>query len=54
MKQEKSLVELIIELEECNKRLDRIQNDPTYIDEKVKAIFGDKKYTDKFDIASLL
>ena len=51
----KTLTELLIEYQECMDRLDRIQNDPTYIDNKVKEVFGNKRYTpDKAEIEKLL
>lgn len=51
----KTLTELLIEWDTVNKKLDKIQNDPTYIDNKVKEVFGNKKYTpDKADIKKLL
>lgn len=53
MKKEKSLTELIIELEEVNRTLDKIKNDPSYIEEKVKQVFGDKKHTQQIDISTL-
>lgn len=39
-----NLIELMIELEEVNKRIDRIENDPDYIKEKAAAIFKGKTY----------
>lgn len=42
---EKSITELIIELEDVKRNLDRIKNDPEYIEQKVAAIFNGKKYS---------
>ena len=54
MKKQKSIVDYIIELEQVNKRLEQIQTDPEYINQRVQEIYGDKKYTPKIDISSLL
>lgn len=42
-----SLTELLIELDTINKKLDRINNDPSYIQNEVNRIFGNKKYIDR-------
>lgn len=42
----KNIVELLIELDETNRKLERIKNDPSYIKQEVERIFGDKVYTD--------
>lgn len=43
---EKNIVELLIELDKTNRKLERIKNDPNYIKQEVERIFGDKVYTD--------
>lgn len=42
-----SLTELLIELDTINRRLDKIKNDPSYIQNEVNRIFGNKKYIDR-------
>ena len=46
MKQEKTITELIIDLQAVNARLDKIRNDPAYIDQEVKKIFGNRPTKD--------
>lgn len=41
MKQEKNIIDLIIDLENVNRDIEKIKG-PAYIDQKVKSIFGDK------------
>ena len=52
----KSLTELLIELNEVNAKLERIKNDPDYINGRVNEVFGDKKYieTSAEDISKML
>lgn len=42
----KNLFELLIEYQEVNTRLDKIRNDPDYINNKVKEIWKDKPQRD--------
>lgn len=42
----KDLKTLLIELDEVQRKLYRIQNDPQYIEERAKAIFKDKPRRD--------
>lgn len=42
----KDLKTLLIELDQVNRRLDRIKNDPEYIEQKAKEVFGDKPKRD--------
>ena len=42
----KSLVNLLIEWDQVNKNLDRIKNDPSYIEEKTKEVFKNYKKRD--------
>ena len=41
MKQEKNIIDLIIDLENVNRDIEKIKA-PAYIDQKVKSIFRDK------------
>lgn len=43
----KTLPELLIELDRINKEIERIRNDEEYIERKTKEIFGNKKYYDR-------
>ena len=43
-KQNKSLVELLIDLGSVNRRLERL-NDPAYIEAEAARVFADTKYT---------
>ena len=42
MTKEKDLVSLLIELDQVNRKLDRIKNDPDYIREETEKIFKDR------------
>lgn len=42
-KQQKSITELLIELDQVNRRLDRPHNDPAYLAAKVREIFPEDK-----------
>lgn len=44
MKQ-KTLIDLLIDLDQVEKNLERIKNDPEYIKGKAEKIFGNKDYT---------
>lgn len=46
MKKEKSLIELLTDLDQVNRNLDRIKNDPSYIEEKTREIFKNHKSPD--------
>ena len=52
----KSLTDLLIELNEVNAKLERIKNDPDYINSRVDDIFKGKKYTETSveDISKML
>ena len=51
----KSLVNLLIELDQVNKNLDRIKNDPSYIEEKTKEVFKNRPKKDySKDIADIM
>lgn len=39
-----SLTEMIIELQDVNEKLDRIANDPEYIENRARDIFKSKSY----------
>ena len=45
MKQKKSLIELLIDLDRVNRQLEEI-NRPEYIEKRTREIFGDKKHYD--------
>ncbi len=45
-KSKKNIVELLIELDKINRKLERIKNDPDYIKQEVNRVFGDKVYSD--------
>ncbi len=45
MKNNKSITDLIIELNKVNETIDKIKNDPEYINERVNQIYGGKTYT---------
>ena len=42
----KTLTELLIDLDTVNRRLDKIKNDPSYIQKEVDRVFGNKRYID--------
>lgn len=46
MTKEKDLVSLLIELDQVNGRLDKIGNDPSYIEEKTKEVFKNHQKRD--------
>lgn len=51
----KSLINLLIELDQVNKNLDRIKNDPSYIEEKAKEVFKNRPKKDySKDIADIM
>lgn len=43
---EKDLVSLLMELSQVNRKLDRIKNDPDYIEEKAKEVFKNHQKRD--------
>ena len=42
-KPKKTITELLIELDQTNRRLDRLHNDPAYLAAKVREIFPENK-----------
>ena len=49
------LKSLLIELDQVNKNLDRIKNDPSYIEEKTKEVFKNRPKKDySKDIADIM
>ena len=46
-KQEKSLKDLLIELDTINRQIERINTDPEYIKQRVKEIFGEETEEEK-------
>lgn len=46
MTKEKDLVSLLMELNQVNRRLDRIKNDPDYIEEKTREVFKNHQKRD--------
>lgn len=46
MTKEKDLFSLLMELNQVNGRLDRIKNDPSYIEEKTKEVFKNHQKRD--------
>lgn len=55
MKKEKSLIELLTDLDQVNRNLDRIKNDPSYIEEKTREVFKNHKTPDyQKDITAIL
>ena len=46
MKQEKTITELIIDLQAVNARLEKIKNDPDYIKQEAKKLFGNRPTKD--------
>jgi len=55
MKKEKSLIELLSDLDRVNRNIDRIKNDPSYIEEKTREVFKNHKALDyQKDIAAIL
>ena len=52
MKQ-KSITELLIDLENCRRKLEEVQKpESEYIERKTKEIFGNKKYYDREKVAA--
>ena len=45
-KEDKSIIDLIIDLENVNRRLDRIKNDPGYIEKITEKVFRDRPKRD--------
>lgn len=46
MTKEKDLVSLLMELNQVNRKLDRIKNDPDYIEEKTREVFKNHQKRD--------
>lgn len=46
MTNEKDLVSLLVELNQVNRKLDRIKNDPDYIKEKTREVFKNHQKRD--------
>lgn len=46
MTKEKDLFSLLMELSQVNQKLDRIKNDPSYIEEKTKEVFKNHQKRD--------
>ena len=47
----KNMIELLTELQTINERIDKIQNDPEYIESKAREVFKGKSY--KVDPAAI-